>query len=74
MPVKSGFDLLKSLDKINFEIIFATAHDEYTIQAIRYSAVDYLLKPFNEHELMEAVERVQKESMRKQITPIFKHF
>lgn len=60
MPVKSGFDLLKSLDKINFEIIFATAHDEYTIQAIRYSAVDYLLKPFNEHELMEAVERVQK--------------
>lgn len=60
MPVKNGFDLLNSLDKINFEVIFATAHDEYTIQAIRYSAVDYLLKPFNEDELTEAVQRVQK--------------
>lgn len=60
MPGKSGFELLKNLDKIDFEIIFVTAHDEYTIQAIRYSAVDYLLKPFNENELMNAVERVKK--------------
>jgi len=60
MPGQSGFDLLKNLEEIPFEIIFVTAHDEYTIQAIRYSAVDYLLKPFNENELMEAVERARK--------------
>lgn len=60
MPGKSGFELLKQLNVIDFEIIFVTAHDEYTIQAIRYSAVDYLLKPFNEHELISAVERAKK--------------
>ena len=60
MPVKNGFDLLKSLNTINFEIIFATAHDEYTLQAIKYSAVDYLLKPYAEIELKDAVDRVQK--------------
>lgn len=59
MPGKNGFDLLKSMEKIDFEIIFVTAHDEYTIQAIRYSAVDYMLKPYDENELMEAVARAE---------------
>jgi two-component system LytT family response regulator len=60
MPVKNGFELLKSFDRINFEIIFVTAHDAYTIQAIRYSAVDYILKPFDENDLVNAVERAQR--------------
>jgi len=60
MPGKNGFDLLKSLSKIDFEIIFVTAHDEYTIQAIRFSAVDYILKPCDDDELKEAVTRAQK--------------
>lgn len=60
MPVKNGFDLLKSLKEHTFEVIFVTAHDEYTIQAIRYSAVDYLLKPIDEIELVGALARVKK--------------
>src|ERR1700734_3119715 len=57
MPDKNGFDLLNELSPIKFEIIFVTAHNQYTIQAFRYSAVDYLLKPVEEDLLIEAVRR-----------------
>ena len=58
MPEKSGFDLLRSLPVRNFEIIFVTAYDQYGIQAIKFSAIDYLLKPVNIAELKEAVNKV----------------
>jgi two-component system LytT family response regulator len=57
MPDKNGFDLLNELSPVNFEVIFVTAHNEYTIQAFKYSAVDYLLKPVEEDLLIEAVRR-----------------
>ncbi len=57
MPDKNGFDLLNELSPVRFEVIFVTAHNEYTIQAFRYSAVDYLLKPVEEDLLIEAVRR-----------------
>src|SRR3984885_14674268 len=57
MPDKNGFDLLNELSPVPFEIIFVTAHNEYTIQAFKYSAVDYLLKPVEEDLLVEAVRR-----------------
>lgn len=57
MPVFTGFDLLKALPKIDFEIIFTTAFDQYAIQAIRYSALDYLLKPLDADELKASVQR-----------------
>lgn len=57
MPDKNGFDLLNELSPPHFEIIFVTAHNEYTIQAFKYSAVDYLLKPVEEDLLIEAVRR-----------------
>jgi two-component system LytT family response regulator len=57
MPDKNGFDLLNELSPVHFEIIFVTAHNEYTIQAFKYSAVDYLLKPVEEDLLIEAVRR-----------------
>src|ERR1700733_5447879 len=57
MPEKNGFDLLNELSPIRFEIIFVTAHNEYTIQAFKHSAVDYLLKPVEEDLLIEAVRR-----------------
>jgi len=57
MPDKNGFDLLNELSPVKFEIIFVTAHNEYTIQAFKYSAVDYLLKPVEEDLLIEAVRR-----------------
>ncbi|MFA9389191.1 MAG: LytR/AlgR family response regulator transcription factor [Prolixibacteraceae bacterium] len=59
MPGGSGFDLLKSLSKQNFEVIFVTAFDRYGIQAIKFCAIDYLLKPIDIFELSKAVEKVQ---------------
>ncbi len=57
MPHQSGFDLLTNIDNWNFEVIFTTAYNEFAIQAIRFSALDYLLKPIDETELKKAVER-----------------
>ncbi|RZK64883.1 MAG: response regulator transcription factor [Pedobacter sp.] len=59
MPGKSGFDLLKELPKINFEVIFITAYDRYGIQAIKFSALDYLLKPINITEFLSALEKAE---------------
>jgi two-component system LytT family response regulator len=57
MPHLSGFDILDKLPNKNFKIIFTTAHDEYAILAIRFSAFDYLLKPVDSNELTAAVKR-----------------
>ncbi len=56
---KSGFDLLEQIDPIHFEVIFTTAHQEYAIKAIRVSALDYLTKPLNVDELVQAVQKVE---------------
>jgi len=66
MPGKSGFDLLKAFTSINFEIIFITAYDQYGIQAIKFSALDYLLKPVNINELKLAVEKARLKIIAKQ--------
>ena len=57
MPGMSGFDMLNRISDVNFEIIFITSFDHYAIKAIRYSALDYLLKPIDLDELRNAVER-----------------
>jgi len=57
MPGKDGFDLLKSIETPDLEVIFVTAYDQYAIQAIKFSAIDYLLKPVNINELVHAVNR-----------------
>ena len=57
MPDMSGFDVLQKLPEINFRIIFATSYDQYAIKAIKFSALDYLLKPIDEEELQLAVKR-----------------
>ncbi len=57
MPQLSGFDILDQLKDISFEVIFITSYSEYAIQAIRYSALDYLLKPIDQFELKKSVER-----------------
>lgn len=60
MPEKNGFELLEGLHPVNFEIIFVTAHNDYMLQAFRFSAVDYLLKPVEDDLLVEAVKRAAK--------------
>jgi two-component system LytT family response regulator len=65
MPGKSGFDLLRELDDRSFEVIFITAYDKYGIQAVKFAAIDYLLKPVDIDELKEAVRKVEQRATAK---------
>ncbi len=57
MPQMSGFEMLDQLQYKNCEVIFITSYDEYAIRAIRYSAIDYLLKPISAKDLQSAIKR-----------------
>lgn len=57
MPGKTGFDLLKMFDKINFNVIFVSGFDQYAIQAFEFNAVDYILKPIDYTKLIVAVNK-----------------
>lgn len=61
MPGLNGFEMLKQIEEINFAIIFITSYDQYAIKAIRFSALDYLLKPIESKELVAAVKKVQEQ-------------
>jgi two-component system LytT family response regulator len=58
MPDGTGFDLLEKTSPIKFDIIFTTATDKYAVKAIKYSALDYLLKPIDVEELKQSVSKV----------------
>ena len=58
MPNENAFDLIDKFDSVNFEIIFVTAYDHYAIQAIKSSALDYLLKPVDIDDLKSAVAKL----------------
>lgn len=60
MPWMNGFEMLDVLGEVNFSIIFTTAHGEFAAKAFRISAVDYLLKPIDAHDLKEAVQKVER--------------
>ncbi|MGB0403207.1 MAG: LytR/AlgR family response regulator transcription factor [Salibacteraceae bacterium] len=60
MPFGSGFELLNRMKPINFDIIFVTAYDHYALKAIKFSALDYLLKPVDIEELKKAVDKHKK--------------
>lgn len=68
MPGKSGLTMLAEMEPIDFEVIFVTAYDEYSMQAIHYSAVDYLLKPVDEQRLAEAVARAEKRLQQRRLS------
>ena len=57
MPHMNGFELLENLPEIDFELIFTTSYDQYAIKAIRFSALDYLLKPIDQDDLRKAVKK-----------------
>lgn len=57
MPKLNGFDVLREYGDIDFDVIFTTAYDDFGIQAIKFSALDYLLKPVQVQELREAVNK-----------------
>ena len=64
----NGFDLLETIPKITFQVIFTTAFDKYALKAIKFSALDYLLKPIEEEELKLAIEKFQQKD-----TKVYKH-
>jgi len=66
MPLQNGFDWLRSLPRTSFEVIFVTAYDQYAVQAMRLSAIDYLLKPVLIEELQAAVGRAYQQHSLKQ--------
>jgi len=57
MPGMNGFEMLQQLSSINFSVIFTTSYDQYAIKAIRFSALDYLLKPVDREDLQAAVQK-----------------
>jgi two-component system LytT family response regulator len=59
MPFANGFELLKRIKNKNFSVIFTTAYNEYALKAIKHNALDYLLKPIDSDELIEAVKKCE---------------
>ncbi|MGV3696583.1 LytR/AlgR family response regulator transcription factor [Flavobacterium sp.] len=66
MPDGTGFDLLQKLKPINFKVIFITGYEDFAIRAFRFSAIDYLLKPLDPTDLVEAVNKAE-ESLSKDV-------
>ena len=62
MPGGSGFNMLEQMKTIDFQIIITTGYDHYAIKAIKYSALDYLVKPIDIDELVKAVSKARKKS------------
>jgi two-component system LytT family response regulator len=76
MPGVTGFEMLEGLTEINFDIIFTTAFNQYAIRAIKFGALDYLIKPIDKDELREAINkflhRTQRDSL-KQLNALLTH-
>lgn len=71
LGTENGFDLLQEINTHTFSVIFTTGHDKYSLKAIKYAALDYLLKPVQVHDLVSAVEKakvaVKKEKLNQQL-------
>jgi two-component system LytT family response regulator len=68
MPDGTGFDLLNRVGEINFKVIFITAHQEFAMQAFKFSALDYILKPVDPQELSQAIKRASETLEQKNIS------
>lgn len=69
LPGHSGLELMDFFndEEVNFSIIFTTAYNEYALQAFKFSAIDYLLKPIQHLQLVDAVNRFHKQTQYKQV-------
>jgi two-component system LytT family response regulator len=72
MPNYAGYEIVNFIDKIKFEIIFVTAHDEFALKAFELSAIDYLLKPVKISRLSESIERLNNRIQTKQTVEDYK--
>ena len=73
----TGFDLLRKLKEVNFMLIFITAFEEFAIRAIKFSALDYILKPLDPDELVNAVEKakftIEKENVSMRLEALYEN-
>ena len=73
----TGFDLLKKLDNLDFRLIFITAFEEFAIRAIKFSAIDYILKPFDPDELINAIQKagslIQKDQLSLRLSALYEN-
>jgi two-component system, LytTR family, response regulator len=75
MPFMNGFELLTRVAQYNFSIIFTTAYNKYAIKAIRFSALDYLLKPVDADELKQATDRhIQRTTEKQFLKELYENF
>lgn len=76
MPPHKGFEVLEKFPEINFDVIFITAHEEYALQAIKFAALDYLLKPINIDEVKAALKKVKPRTkgQTNELAAIFKEY
>jgi two-component system, LytTR family, response regulator len=63
MPRLNGFDLLQACGNLDFKVVFTTAYDQYAVKAFKFNALDYLLKPIDKDELIQAVEKIKRASV-----------
>jgi two-component system LytT family response regulator len=68
MPDGTGFELLSKLKEIDFKVIFITAHQEFAMQAIKFSALDFILKPVDGEELLAAIKKAEETIEQKNIS------
>jgi len=74
----TGFHILQKVKPYNFQLIFITAFNQFGIKAIKFSAIDYVMKPVNEYEFKTAIENalvsIESSEMEKQIETFFSHY
>lgn len=69
MPHQNGFELLKQYERVLFDVIFTTAYEQYALKAIKFNALDYLLKPFSVQDLQEALRKYEERRNAKPADP-----
>lgn len=60
MPIMNGFELLENISNLNFTVIFITAYDQFALKAFRFNALDYLVKPVETADLIDAVSKAER--------------
>jgi two-component system LytT family response regulator len=63
MPILNGFDLLAQFDNIPFKVVFTTAYDQYAIKALKINALDYLLKPIDQKDIEQVLEKYKAQEL-----------
>ena len=59
MPIMSGLKMMEEIKEPNFQVVFTTAYDQYAINAFKFSALDYLLKPIDEQEVIAVIKKME---------------